>query len=785
MFYILKGVINPMRRHRLLRGFLGLDYALMLHRLLATVCFAAGFVHAFLWVAVNYPRLMNEGRLRDTFCDGPCELVNVPGPSYWYGTYAAKSGFVLAIVSALYVCWMLASAMARKHAPKMRIARYKWFLLGHNIFAVAFIVLLLVHPLPGLFYNGKNTTWVFLALPLLLWLLSYAKRASVPLWRHPVQLLSVRMLPGPWLAIKMTKPVTMVTGRVFDYHPGQHAHICAPIVSLLEWHPFTIASAPEDDHLTFYIKVGGKWTSKLYRRLQQLVGGGAAVPGPDVTPTKAAEAKADDAHTTHTGAAAGRVCSQQGAPPALGPMLTVVRSSRETTCTTADPCTPCVPCIVAIQSTLHAQPFACADTRTARVCVQKLSGMKEGLEVDSIAEDAVGEGKAQLLSPQLSPQRSQRHNPFNQDSPFDFHRIAKVHSQVAPRAPMLARQPTLDVEVVDDDGDVSHTYVIGEMRDAARAGSLARHLSRRMSTRASTARRGLGRALTRMSMPRRDPRGRTADFSDCEGSDEDGFEGFETQACAVAPGGQAGLGTQHSDTPASAVLPPAATMQPERTQVPLEVWVEGPFGSPLQDPLKRRAYNNVVYCAGGVGVTPFLSLLKSQAYLRRLPQHMTGRISLVWAERNPQTPRHAQDVWDAVSGSALKDRIACHVYLTCVRDPSPCQEVWLRVAQALGSKYWDMDPITGVRGGAVQLHFGRPEWVSVLRSISNNTPAGSALVMFCGNKQVGRALRAACLDASGFWGLPMLPFWMRRVVLKLLGRKSAKSEFHYLEEHIG
>eukprot|EP00975_Prorocentrum_lima_P028772 6045293-Prorocentrum_lima.AAC.1 len=34
-------------------------------------------------------------------------------------------------------------------------------------------------------------------------------------------------------------------------------------VNVFEFHPFTIASAPEDEEVTFIIKASGDWTSKL------------------------------------------------------------------------------------------------------------------------------------------------------------------------------------------------------------------------------------------------------------------------------------------------------------------------------------------------------------------------------------------------------------------------------------------------------------------------------------------------------------------------------------------
>ena len=42
---------------------------------------------------------------------------------------------------------------------------------------------------------------------------------------------------------------------LFLYHAASYAFVNVPEISLLEWHPFTIASAPTDDDISFAIKV--------------------------------------------------------------------------------------------------------------------------------------------------------------------------------------------------------------------------------------------------------------------------------------------------------------------------------------------------------------------------------------------------------------------------------------------------------------------------------------------------------------------------------------------------
>jgi predicted ferric reductase len=47
------------------------------------------------------------------------------------------------------------------------------------------------------------------------------------------------------------------------YKPGEHIYINIPKLSRIEWHPFTIASAPHDDELYIYVCGLGSFTKKL------------------------------------------------------------------------------------------------------------------------------------------------------------------------------------------------------------------------------------------------------------------------------------------------------------------------------------------------------------------------------------------------------------------------------------------------------------------------------------------------------------------------------------------
>lgn len=75
--------------------------------------------------------------------------------------------------------------------------------------------------------------------------------------------------------------VRVTTPRTFSFSPSQYVGLSVPSVSWLEWHNFTIASAPSDSALVIQIKLDGRWTRKLASKISELCGkGGVEVPLP-------------------------------------------------------------------------------------------------------------------------------------------------------------------------------------------------------------------------------------------------------------------------------------------------------------------------------------------------------------------------------------------------------------------------------------------------------------------------------------------------------------------------
>jgi hypothetical protein len=70
--------------------------------------------------------------------------------------------------------------------------------------------------------------------------------------RCNIYLVDATFMTNKVMTISVTK-----SGALQNYQEGQYAKINCPSVSNWEWHPFTISSAPNEEFVTFHIRIQG------------------------------------------------------------------------------------------------------------------------------------------------------------------------------------------------------------------------------------------------------------------------------------------------------------------------------------------------------------------------------------------------------------------------------------------------------------------------------------------------------------------------------------------------
>ncbi|XP_025938508.1 NADPH oxidase 1, partial [Apteryx rowi] len=103
-------------------------------------------------------------------------------------------------------------------------------------------------------------SWKWVLAPVLLYIFERILRV----WRarQKVVVTKVIMHPSRVLELQMQK-------KGFHMEVGQYIFVNCPTVSLLEWHPFTLTSAPEEDYFSIHIRAAGDWTESVIDTFQQ------------------------------------------------------------------------------------------------------------------------------------------------------------------------------------------------------------------------------------------------------------------------------------------------------------------------------------------------------------------------------------------------------------------------------------------------------------------------------------------------------------------------------------
>ena len=116
------------------------------------------------------------------------------------------------------------------------------------------------------------TSWLWLIFPIALYLCEMA-------------VIQFRVLQSAHLVRAIVHPSRVIelqfTKKSLKYRPGQYMYVKIPKVSRLQWHPFTLTSAPHEDHCSVHINVCGNWTSRLTAALNvEFLSDGSAICKP-------------------------------------------------------------------------------------------------------------------------------------------------------------------------------------------------------------------------------------------------------------------------------------------------------------------------------------------------------------------------------------------------------------------------------------------------------------------------------------------------------------------------
>ncbi len=167
---------------------------------------------------------------------------------------------------------------------------------------------------------------------------------------------------------------------------------------------------------------------------------------------------------------------------------------------------------------------------------------------------------------------------------------------------------------------------------------------------------------------------------------------------------------------------------------PIPASIEGPFGTASADILESEV---AVMVAGGIGVTPFASVLES--IISQTSQRKPRKVYFYWLNREGSAFAWFFGLLSELERRDTRGLVDVRVFMTRGQERSTAMV--LNLARSIVHGFGGKDHVTGLR---TQTRMGAPNFRTELGTIVEQHPEQRVDVFFCGPPGLARALRQDC-----------------------------------------
>ncbi|KAK2651473.1 hypothetical protein Ddye_011329 [Dipteronia dyeriana] len=257
---VCRKTITWLRNHTKLGGVVPFDNNLDFHMVIAAGIAIGVILHGGAHLTCDFPRLIHA--TKEEYEPMKPYFGEQQPQNYWWFLKGVEgvTGIIMVVLMAIAFTlanpWFRRNKLKNMPEPFKRLTGFNAFWYSHHLFVIVY-ALLIVHGI-YLFLSKtwyKKTTWMYLAVPVLL----YTSERLIRAFRSSTETVEIIKAPvyPDVLALHMSKP------EGFQYESGQYMFVNCSAVSPFEWHPFSITSAPGDDYLSVHIRALGDWTRQL------------------------------------------------------------------------------------------------------------------------------------------------------------------------------------------------------------------------------------------------------------------------------------------------------------------------------------------------------------------------------------------------------------------------------------------------------------------------------------------------------------------------------------------
>jgi len=155
--------------------------------------------------------------------------------------------------------------------------------------------------------------------------------------------------------------------------------------------------------------------------------------------------------------------------------------------------------------------------------------------------------------------------------------------------------------------------------------------------------------------------------------------------------------------------------------------IDGPFGAASEDVFK---FKTVMLVGGGIGVTPFASILKSIRYqLESTQLPLINKVYFYWISRDKNAFEWFSDLISVLEQENINNFLEIRTYLTAQLSVEEIRKVMYGLEEG--------QEITGLQSPTF---FGRPDWRQIFQDISQKHFGQEVGVFFCGPAVLSKQL---------------------------------------------
>ncbi|KAI4335910.1 hypothetical protein L6164_014506 [Bauhinia variegata] len=265
---VCRNTVTWLRKDRRINSVIPFNDNINFHKLIAGGIVVGVILHGGTHLACDFPRI--SGSDRSIFWQTIAVRFGYHQPTYVEILATTEGATGIAMVVLMAIAFILATRWPRRQSPVLpvslrRVTGYNTFWYSHHLFILVY-ALLIIHSI-FLFLTDKvieKTTWMYIAFPVLLYAGERIFRA-VRSGFYEVDILKASLYAGKVLFLKMQKP------EGFRHKSGMYAFLQCAQISPFEWHPFSLTSGPQDDHLSVHIRTLGDWSYQIYALFQEAV----------------------------------------------------------------------------------------------------------------------------------------------------------------------------------------------------------------------------------------------------------------------------------------------------------------------------------------------------------------------------------------------------------------------------------------------------------------------------------------------------------------------------------